>query len=130
MVTRPAAYRAVSWERDRFGSLKPFDPAKARAISTPIQVQNGAAPVRLNVSGLGEHTRLRVNLVDPGFRAIPGYSGDAAAIVTESGFEVPLHWGNGAALRADLGPVRLDVEFDGVRAEDGKLHAVYLGSAS
>jgi hypothetical protein len=122
--------RAVSWERDRFGSLKPFDPAKARAISTPIQIQGGAAQIRLNVSGLGEHTRLRVNLVDPGFRAIPGYSGDAAAVVVDNGFEVPLRWGQGTALSADLGPVRLDIEFDGVRADDAKLHAVYLGSVS
>jgi hypothetical protein len=41
----------------------------------------------------------------------------------------------GAALfgiddRAYPGRVRLDIELDGVRAEDGKLHAVYLGSAS
>ena len=36
----------------------------------------------------------------------------------------------GAVLRPDLGQVRLDIEFDGVRAEDGKLPAVYLGSAS
>ena len=119
--------RVVSWERDRFGALKPFDPKQARAFSCQIEAQGGPLPLRVNVSGLGEHTRLRVSLVDAGFRPIPGYSGDQAAVVAENGFEVPLRWAAAETLSPDLGRVRLDVLFDGVRPEDGRLHAVYLG---
>ena len=121
--------RMVSWERDRFGALQPFDPKQARAFSCQVEARGGAVPIRLNVSGLGEHTRLRIGLVDPGFRPIPGYGGDAAAVVGESGFDVPLGWGDGRVLTPELGRVRLDVLFEGVRPEDGRLHAAYVGES-
>jgi hypothetical protein len=119
--------RLVSWARDRFGALKPFDPAKARAISCQVEAQGGPAAVRLNASGLGEHTRLRIGLLDPGFRPIPGYSGEAAAVGGESGLDQPLRWGAGQALSPELGRVRFDLQFEGVRPEDAHLHALYVG---
>ena len=52
--------RMVSWERDRLGMLKPFDPREARVISCPIQVTTGEANVYVNASGLNDYSRLRV----------------------------------------------------------------------
>jgi hypothetical protein len=118
---------AVSWERDRLGMLKPFHPEAAQAISCPVEVTSGEAAVTVNASGLGEYTQLRISLLDEGFRPIPGYSGEAAAIIGRSGFRIPVQWPGGAALPASLGRVRFDIAFTGIRPEDANLHALYIG---
>ena len=121
--------RMVSWERDRLGMLKPFDPREARVISCPIQVTTGEANVYVNASGLNEHSRLRVGLMDEGFRLIPGYSGTDAAVVSEDGLRSPVRWKADRSLRPSLGRVRLDVQFEGIRPEDCRLHAIYVGES-
>jgi hypothetical protein len=97
-------------------------------ISTTIEVVEGAAPVRVNVSGLGRRSQLRVALTDRGFRPVRGFSGADAAIVRENGLAVPVRWRGGDALVRRLGPVRLDIAFEGVRPEDACLHAAYAGA--
>ncbi len=131
--------RMVSWERDRLGMLKPFRPwwpgsrshqAEMRAISCPIQLlEGGAAQIYVNASGLGEYSQLRFELLDEGFRPIPGYSGADAALMRADGFRSPLRWGAGEQWLPALGRVLLDVHFGGIRAEDCQLHAVYVVSA-
>ncbi len=118
--------RLVTWPRDRMGLLQPTQPWDAQVISTPFEIIRGRARVRVNVSGLSEHSRLRVSLVDGGFRPLPGYSGDGAALLTEDGFRLPVRWGGGDQLAPAHGMVRLDIRFEGVRPEDCCLHAVYI----
>jgi hypothetical protein len=116
----------ISWERDRLGVLQPFQPNEARAISCPVEITSGRAGIYVNASGLSEHAALRIGLLDEGFRPLAGYSGDAAAILTKSGFRLPVRWPAGPGIPAP-DRVRLDIGFEGIRPEDAKLHAVYVG---
>ena len=123
--TEGSGVRLVTWPRDRFGLLRAFDPVQACAISSPIRILEGRAKISVNASGLGERTRLRVGLLDPGFRPIPGYSESDAAVLAQDGFNIPVAWKQHDALSPALGPVRLDIRFEGVRPEDAALYAVY-----
>src|SRR6266542_1891026 len=125
--TEGSGVRLVCWERDRLGMLKPFSPDAPRAVSCPILVTGGAARVWVNATGLGEHTRLRVSLLDRGFQPITGYSGAEAAIIAENGFRTVLRWPGGETLPTGDEPAHLEVLFDGVRPEDACLHALYVG---
>jgi hypothetical protein len=116
----------TSWERDRLGYLQPFRPHDARAIPCPIRATDGQAPVHVNVSGLGPHTYLRIDVLEEGFRPLPGLSGEDGAVVRENGLAVRVEWPSAPALPAS-GRVRLDIHFEGVRPEDARLHTLYLG---
>jgi hypothetical protein len=119
--------RVASWERDRLGMLKPFMPAGARALSCPIRVlEGGRARVYINASGLGAHSQLRIGLLDRGFHPLAGYSGHGCAVMSESSLKAPISWQAGDALLPDMGPVHLDVSFEGIRPEDCSLHAIYV----
>ncbi len=115
----------VSWTQDRLGMLKPFRPSSPQTISSPIKVLEGKGKVYVNASGLGEHSQLRVGLVDEGVHPIPGYSGDDAAVVSEDGLRIPAQWKGGDSLLPS-GLVRIDIQFTGIRPEDCRLHAVYV----
>ena len=118
--------RLVTWPKDRLGMLKPFSPSSPQAISCPIQVLAGEGKVYVNASGLGEHSQLRIGLMDEGFRPIAGYSGEDAAVITEDGLRTPVRWKGGDSLLPYDGLVRFDIRFAGIRPEDCRLHAVYV----
>ena len=120
--------RMISWERDRLGMLRAFIPSGAVAISCPFRVVDGGkARVFVNAAGLGEHSRLRLSLVDAGFRPVPGYSGDEAAIVAKDDLRGPVVWPEGkVSIGSGLGELRIRLDFSGLRPEDARLHAVYL----
>jgi hypothetical protein len=125
--TEGTGVRMVSWDRDRLGMLKPFRPAGGLAVSCPIALRDGGeAQIFVNASGLGAHSQLRISLVDEGFRPLPGYSGDDAAIIGASGLRTGISWGAGGKVASQLGVFRLQIEFEGIRGEDGCLHAVYV----
>ncbi len=126
--TQGSGVRMVCWDRDRLGMLKPFGPPGARAISCPIRITHGTARLFANVSLLSPHCRLRVGLLEEGFAPIPGRSGDDAATISEGGLRVPVRWKAGDGLLPSHGRFRLDVHFDGIRAEDCCLHALYVGA--
>jgi hypothetical protein len=126
--TEGSGVRLVTWERDRLGMLSPFRPSGAQAISCPIRVSRGQAKVYVNAAGLGQHSQLRVGLADEGFRPLPGYAGPDAAVLDQSGLRLPVRWKRGDVLSASQGLVRLDVRFEGVRPEDCRLHAMYVGA--
>jgi hypothetical protein len=126
--TEGSGVRLVTWPRDRFGMLQPFRPYDPQTVSTPVQVLSGAARLFVNASGLGQHSQLRIELLDEAFRPLPGFSGDDAAVITEEGFRTPVRWaGSDGALPAN-GPVRIAVRFAGIRPEDACLHALYVGA--
>jgi len=124
--TEGTGVRMVSWERDRLGYLQPVRAGCGRVVSGAFEVAGGQAEVCFNVSGLGEHSGLRVDLVDDGFQPIPGFSGTDAARVSENGLSVPLRWHGGRSFGSEIGKARLDIRFDGLRSEDARLYAVYL----
>lgn len=117
--------RLVSWTRDRLGMLEPGQ--DAMVITTPFEVVVGKGRVAFNVSGLGGHTYLRVNVLDEGFHPIPRYSGPDAALITDNGLRVPAHWNGGNILHPTHGLMRLAIHFAGLRPEDARLYAVYIG---
>jgi hypothetical protein len=125
--TEGSGVRMVSWPRDRLGMLRPFGPDNAQALSCPIRVVAGSARLYANASGLGPHSQLRIGLMDAGFRPVPGYSGDDAAVMAADGFRFPLRWRAGDTL-PDAGPYRIHVQFEGIRPEDCRLHAIYVGA--
>jgi hypothetical protein len=124
--TEGSGLRLVTWPRDRLGMLQPFRPNDPQAISAPVQVLSGAARLSLNASGLGQHSQLRVELLDDGFRPLPGFSGSDAAVVAEDGFRIPVRWGGGDGLLPSSSLIRIAVRFVGIRPEDARLHAVYV----
>ena len=83
----------------------------------------------LNVSGLGPHAQIAVELVDERFRPIAGYSGSDAAVIDRDGLDVPVAWPGGATVPARLGAYRVKLDFRGIRAEDARLFAVYVRDA-
>jgi hypothetical protein len=84
----------------------------------------------MNASGLSESSRLRVELLDEGFRSIEGYSGADAAQFAADGFRMKAVWKRGDSLLASQGRVRLRVLFEGEAAERCALHAIYIGPGS
>ena len=124
--TEGSGVRLVTWPQDRLGMLKPFSPSSPQAISCPIQVLEGQGKVYVNASDFGEHSQLRIGLLDEGFRPIAGYNGEDAAVITDDGLRTPVRWKGGGSLLPSHGLVRLDIRFAGIRPEDCRLHAVYV----
>jgi hypothetical protein len=122
--TEGSGVRMVSWERDRLGYLSPYGGAGGRVVSTMVKLRGGRGRVSINASGLGDRSRLRVSLLDDGFRPIDGFSGDDAVVVAESGFRTALRWRGGDVPASEA--FHVDVAFDGVRPEDARLHAIYV----
>jgi hypothetical protein len=115
------------WERDRLGYIQPHWPhGRPQVITCPIEVKHSTARVYVNASGLGKHAHLEIELLDKGFRAVPGYSGADAAAVQTNSFRMPVRWKRGAVLKPSHDRVRLSIRFAGVRREDACLHAVYV----
>ena len=125
--TGGSGIRLVTWPRDRLGMLKPFSPSTPQTISCPIQMLEGQGKVYVNASGLGEYSQLRIGLMDEGFRPVAGYSGEDAAIIAEDGLRTPVWWKDGDSLLPSHGLVRLGIHFAGIRPEDCRLHAIYIG---
>ena len=118
----------MSWPCDRFSALKPFHPAAAEVVSCLVQVVEGPVRLYANASGLGAESRLRVSLLDEGFAPVAGFSGADAVVLAADAFRAPVRWAGGDALPARPARLRIDVRFEGLRPEDARLHALYLGA--
>lgn len=77
----------------------------------------------INADGLGPAATLRVELLDHLERSIPAYSGANAALITQSGFQIPVTWQSNESLPER---VRLHVVFEGQKRQDIHLSAIYL----
>jgi hypothetical protein len=137
--------RVAVWARDRLGQYavnrKPIEgqyPATRPAIdepdptqklpylmSCPIVLPEGGGQVFLNCGNLSKHSDLRVAVVDRNFKPVEGYSLGDCEPVQSDGFKVPVRWKQGDRLRAK-GPVRLRIQWGGVRFEDPIVYAVYV----
>lgn len=119
--------RLATWPRDRIGYLQPFaKPGQdAFLISDRIHLEGKTGRVMLNISGLGEYSKMRVSVLDEAFQPVPGYGADECELIGENGLRVPVAWGNKLVIHSDK-PVRLRIDFCGIRPEDISLYAVYV----
>jgi hypothetical protein len=128
--------RAAWWRRDRLGYFHAtrapiegqtwVDEVKPHFISAPIRLPASGARVFLNASHLSEHARLAVEILDQQFRPMPGHTAaDCEPIRDDSAFRLPVRWKSGDVVKSER-PIRLRVNFDGLRLEDARVYAVYV----
>ena len=127
--------RVASWPRDRLGYLQPFPAERMRpgqgshVVSASIDLGAQTVQLALNIDGLGEYSSVSAEVLSERLEPIPGFTAADCIAPTSSGLAQPVTWTNGAALPREHGPVRLRLDFSGVRVEDIKLHAAYLTAA-
>ena len=132
--------RLARWPRDRLGCFRAFEPeelgrrpptrwedAARHCITCPIGAGDGPARVYANVEGVGEHAAVTVEVLDERFRPLPGWSGDACVPLREPGLRQPVVWKDRDSVSGIDGPFRLRVTFDGLRRQDARLYALYVG---
>ena len=130
--------RIATWPVDRLGFFsavsKPVFQGEGyrdvavepHVISCPLRPDKADAGIWLNVDRLGDYSQLSVELLDIGFNPIPGYSGQDCILVAESGFRQRVAWKQGATIGHFDQPVRLRVNWEGIRPEDAQLYAAYI----
>jgi hypothetical protein len=141
---RNHAIRLASWKRDRLGYFQPRQfPVEGqtwidedrpevvlpRCISAPIELKQGGGKIFLNADGLSDNSQLRIELLDKSFKPITGYSGDDCIPLKKPGLREPVRWRGGEQIKASDQPVRVRVNFEGVRLEDCRLYAIYVVAA-
>lgn len=124
--------------RDRFGDLV-VEPAGegrgdyqlpetvCRFVTAPIATHaGGLQSIHVNADGLGPQAALQLEVLGADLRPISPYAGANLAVVRQSGFQSPVAWRGGTALR-DLPPrVRFRVTYDGSRRRDIRVSAIYV----
>ena len=131
--------RVATWERDRMGYFSIFSIPKTHVfldnsltetkphfISSPIDLEGEPARVAMNIDGLSEHSKVSVEIQNERFEPIPGYTAEDCTEPIESGLRKEVRWGEQEVLGGMKGPVRIRVNFEGIRPEDVKLFAIYL----
>ena len=133
--------RIATWPRDRLGFFSAVSrpifqgqgyrdvAVEPHVISCPISPQKKSLGLFVNADLVSEHSRLKVELLDESFYPIPEYSGDNCIPVTEPGLRQRVGWKKGDSIRGVDGPVRVRVNWEGLRPEDAQLFAVYVGAA-
>ena len=117
--------RVASWPRDRLGYYSPFSKDGGHCASAPVDLGEGKARLFLNVDGIGEFSTVTVELLDEQFQPLAGYGVADGGKLEAGGLKQSVRWGEREFIEAD-GPVRVRVNFLGVRPEDIGLYAVYL----
>lgn len=123
----------ATWERDRLGFFKPSErdvswgagDYEPHFITCPVEL-DGEGEVFVNADRLNEHSQLRVELLDREFRPLPGYSGNDCILLEEPGLRLPVRWREKGKLERFGHPVRVRVNWEGLRPEDARLFAVYV----
>ena len=129
--------RVASWPRDRLGHFSAYDTGiwsysketEPHFVSAPIDLEGKAAKLTVNVAGITEHSGITVEIQDLAFQPVPGYERDACQGLDGSGLAQPINWQGHDAIDGATGPIRVRVNFNGVRPEDVRLFAVYLDAA-
>ena len=116
--------RGISFVDGKYGwGAGDYEP---HCLSCPIELDRDGGHIFVNADRLGEHSRLRVELLDREFRPIPGYSGDECVVLCESGLRQPVRWRGKDTIERFDHPIRVRVNWEGVRPEDARLFAVYV----
>jgi hypothetical protein len=123
----------ATWERDRFGYLSVLTEARTgtkrvpglspHAVSAPVTTDGREHHLSLNaVTSANGH--LRVELLDLGFRPLPGFSGEQAAVVDSSGLDIHVRFESGALPKDST--FRFRFSFEGVRPEDPRVYSCHV----
>lgn len=126
--------RVASWERDRLGCFQAYlggphakpgedDP---HIISAPIDLEGGTARLFLNVDRLHPYSGVSVAILDERLHPLPGYTHERCNAPTESGYSQPVSWSEKDTISHRDGPIRIRLDFTGIRFEDVRLYAIYL----
>ncbi len=129
--------RLATWPRDRFGSYAPTGESAARnasdeveschCITCPFEVDaDRGARVFVNADNCSEHSTLTVEVLDEQLRVLNGFAAEDCDPITEAGFRRPVSWRGGNTLERIDHPLRLKVNWEGLRAEDARLFALYV----
>ena len=129
--------RVTGWPRDGLGYFSPYDSgiwaygdgSDPHFVSAPIDLESGAARLTVNVEGINEHSHITVEIQDQAFRPVPGYERDTSQGPAGPGLAQPVTWQDHDVIDGAAGPIRVRVNFGGVRPEDVRLYAVYLDPA-
>lgn len=124
--------------RDRFGDLVVDEAGKGAGDYQMPVIQSefitAAIPTKasvahrfyLNADGLCADAALKIHLMDASLRPLPGYSGQAAAVVRQSGFHTPISWNGQMAVVGLPDRIRLKVSFDGDQKTKIRFSALYV----
>jgi hypothetical protein len=130
---KPTGVRVATWVRDRLGYFsaarrnRGFGAAyEPHCISCPIDPNGHSRRVFVNADGLGAHSQIRVQVLDQRFRPLSGYSGEDCIPVSQSGLRQAADWRSRKQLEPFSYPIRIRVDWLGVRPEDAQLYAVYV----
>ena len=126
-ITRnPSAVGLAILPRDRFASLSTRDPLEGGFTSKPL-ANTHPAVLRLNVDGVAKGSAwLRVELLDRKGAPVAGYSGDDAALVDASGFNVVAPWRKGPVITCPNPANRVRLTFAGPASGSIRFFAAYL----
>jgi hypothetical protein len=123
--------RLATWQRDRLGYFKVGSglgsklEQKPHFISAPIRLAGSAERVFVNADGIDADSQLTVEILDEQFRPLPGFTAADAVPVTQSGFRQAAAWRGKTTLDTDK-PIRIRVNYEGLRPEDLRVFAVYV----
>ena len=95
-------------------------------VSCPLETDRSGGHVFLNADGLSEHSHLGVEICDYKFQKLPEYSEDSCIPIKESGLRMPVKWRNKDAFEKFDFPIRVRVNFEGLRPEDARVYALYV----
>ena len=129
--------RVTSWPRDRLGYFSPYeggiwvygDGSGPHFVSAPIDLEGAAARLAVNVEGINAHSSITAEIQDQAFRPVPGYDHGASQGPGGPGLAQTITWQNRDVIDGVTGPIRVRVDFGGVRPEDVRLYAAYLDPA-
>jgi len=126
--------RVARWQRDRLGYFQGYlknglrEDMSCHFVSAPVDLEARAARVTVNAEGLGQHSQVRVEILDEQLRTLPGYGCAECCALADSGLRQPVCWGGSESVRSATGRIRLRVHIEGVRPEDARVYAVYVES--
>ena len=133
LPTEPTGVKVATWVRDRLGCFSAarknhgFGAAyEPHCISCPIELKQPDSRIFVNADGLGEYSQIKVHLLDHQFRPVPRYSGGDCVPISESGLRQPAVWRNRTQLEEFIHPIRIRVDWEGIRPEDAQLYAIYV----
>jgi len=123
--------RMTTWPRDRLGYFSAFGTGiwgysqdTSHIISAPIDFEARSVRITVNVDGINEHSHIRLQLLDKRFHTITGYENGLGP--NEPGLAQLVTWDGLDTIKGVEEPIRVRVDFKGVRPEDVRLYAIYL----
>jgi hypothetical protein len=131
--------RLAAWDRDRLGYFEVIPTtvklplsdrrrrgAKPHFATCPLKINRPNCRIFLNAEGLSEHSYLTVEICDYKFQKLVEYSGEHCVPIKENGLRIPAKWRNRETIENFKFPIRIRVNFEGLRPEDARVYAVYV----